>query len=176
MLIGASGTSGLARYCRVRAAFAESKSLGLTPCPLGKESPVFLAVLGTFLLVCLDTGAFVHSALLSSEACWPWVFAGVAKVSTMLISSILRGDRVLRRLAAAVQGFRCGVFPHRPHPGISRRFPSSGSESFDVKISRFTPVPGRDEGPRPGTGIVVRRSWSVWMPAPSAAWLSPGLA
>ena len=57
--------NGSERDRRVPAVSAESKSLGLTPFCLGKESPVFVAfpglVLGTFLLnpvlpVCLDLG------------------------------------------------------------------------------------------------------------------------
>ena len=42
-----------------------------------------------------------------------------------------------------------------PYPGIPNRFPSSGS--FDVKVSRFTPVTGRDEGSRVRNRGAVRK-------------------
>ena len=82
---------------------------------------------------------------------------GSSKVSTMLVSSIRRCGRLLPSLASPsrgrVLGFP-GCLPHFPYPGISRRFSSSGSLSPSTQgMSRFVPVPGRDEGPRPVSGV-----------------------
>ena len=52
--------------------------------------------------------------------------------------------------------------------------PGCGRE--EVPAGLFAPVTGRDEGPRPVSGVVVRRCGFVRRPAPSSGQLFPWLA
>ena len=77
------------------------------------------------------------------------VSPGFSKVSTMLVSSIRRGDRLLRRLAALFRGLGVGfsqVVSRIAHIGaflgVSRLPARLLFCSFDLKVPRFAPVTG----------------------------------